>query len=111
MRSVADVQDNRRQAARRMYKTQAFCQKGFDGLGDILPGQLVNVSQSGAQVLVRGEFADGEVFYLALLNPRRQTIADVRSTVRWCSEEAPGVRRIGLEFVRPLTDEELGAVN
>jgi hypothetical protein len=109
--TVSDNPENRRLAPRRMYKTQAFCQKGRDGLGEMLACQLLNLSNDGAQVLVRGEFSDGDVFYLALLSPRRQTIADVKSTVRWRAEEAPGVLRIGLSFDRQLTDDELATVH
>lgn len=102
--------EDRRQAQRRYYKTQAICQKGKDGLGDVVTGQLLNLSTSGAQVLVRAGFDANEEFYLALVNPRRQTIAELYSTVRWRQPEGPGVLRIGVAFDRLLTDEELSAV-
>jgi hypothetical protein len=102
--------EDRRQAQRRYYKTQAICHKGKDGLGDVVTGQLLNLSAAGAQVLVRAGFDENEELYLALVNPRRQTIAELHGAVRWRQPEGPGVLRIGIAFDRLLTDEELSAV-
>jgi hypothetical protein len=104
---MADRAEDRRQAPRRFYKTQAVCQKGQDGLGEVVTGQIINISAKGAHVLVRGDFESNETFFLALVNPRRETIAEIRGTVCWCEREGPGVFRIGVEFDGTLTDKQL----
>lgn len=102
--------ENRRQADRRYFKTTAMCQRGRNGLGEIVTSTILNVSATGAQLLVRGNFDENEEFYLALVSPRRTTIAELKSTVRWRKPEGPSVFRLGVSFDRPLTDGEIAEV-
>lgn len=106
----ADRPDDRRQARRRFYKTQAMCHRGRDGLSELVTGQILDLSAGGARVLVRGEFADDEFLYLALVNPRRDTVAEISARVCRREQEGPGVMRIGVAFERPLTNDEFDAV-
>lgn len=101
---------DRRALPRRNFKTLALCQRGENGLGEIVTGHLLDVSTGGASLLVRYHFKEGEVFYLAFVNSQRETIADCRSTVRWQRNEAPGVFRMGVMFDQPLTDEEVANI-
>lgn len=102
--------ENRRGAVRRFKRTTVICQRGEDGLGPIVSGQILNISLTGAMILVKTDFAQDEAFFFVLVNARRQTIAEVRCVIRWRKLEAPGVHRLGVHFDRPLTAEELAQV-
>jgi hypothetical protein len=101
---------NRRKAERRYYKTTIFLHKGEHGLGQVITGQLLNVSTTGVAVLARGEFEPREELYLALLDPRRETITEVRGTIQWIREEAAGVVRCGIWFHKNLTNEQVARI-
>ena len=99
--------EDRRAATRHFYKIQAICQKGPQGLDDAIHARILNLSTTGAQLIVRVSFEPGEEFFLALVSSRRKTIADLKSTVRWLQSEGPGFSRIGVSFEQDLDAVEL----
>lgn len=101
---------NRRRAERRFFKTTVFIHPGEQGLGPTSSGRLINVSTTGAAVLARGSFTVGEGLYLALLNPRRETIREVQGTIRWLHPVAHDVFRFGFVFTGPLTSHEVSRI-
>lgn len=96
-----------RGAARRYFRTSVYCHRGVDGLGEVISGQLLNVSTTGALVLARDLFAIDEVFYLALVNSRRETLAERRCRVVRFTPEGEEACRIGVSFEVPLEDDIL----
>lgn len=106
----AEAGENRRGAPRRYFKATACLHQGEHGLARAITGRLLNVSQTGAALLARGAFAEGERLYVALLNPYRETVTESRGTVRWLSEEAGGVYRLGVAFDQALTSDQIALI-
>ena len=84
--------EDRRRAERRYYRIHVICQRGPEGLDEILNAQLLNVSTTGAQIIANGAFDKDERFYLAMVNAMRETVAERHCTIHWQKEEAPRVK-------------------
>lgn len=100
----------RRAAPRHLYKTAPVVHRGPRGLSEGTTGQLLNISTTGAQILIRGEFSPDEQIVLALLSYKRQPIVELAARIRWRQVEARGVERLGIDFSRPLSADELAQV-
>lgn len=99
--------EDRRGFPRRQYKTIAVVYRSDDGIST---GQVLNVSLTGAMILIRGVFDDREVVHLVLQGIRKQAVMQTAATIRWRHEEGGDVFRIGVKFHRRLSDKELSSV-
>jgi PilZ domain len=75
-----------------------------------LAHQLLDVSRSGARLLVRSELQKGAVVYVALPWPSKAQQDAVAATVAWCVATANDGFCVGVQFHRLLSEEELSLV-
>jgi len=71
---------------------------------------LLDVSRSGARLLVRSELEKGTVVQIALPWPTKAQQPAETATVAWCVAAANGAFCVGVQFQRVLSEEELGQV-
>ncbi|MFO0948306.1 MAG: PilZ domain-containing protein [Planctomycetota bacterium] len=107
---VIESGENRRQAERRYFRSTVILHPGSQGLGNLSTGHLLNVSTSGAAIMTRGTYSVGERLYLAIQNPRRETVREIQGEIRWVQHVAHDVHQFGLAFREPLTLGEISRI-
>ncbi len=102
--------ERRQGSPRRYFKTTVICSLGPRGSEQTLFGQVVNISATGAQILFKGDIRSGETVDLTFLSERRETIANLPANVVWHHSEGPSAFRIGVQFDREMTYEEIASI-
>jgi PAS domain S-box-containing protein len=83
------------------------CRVGADGQGANLAEKLLNLSQSGACLLLTGPLEAGQEVEVALSAAGGAARLRARAEVTWAQPEDAGGHRAGLRFLRRLNAQEL----
>jgi hypothetical protein len=86
---------------------QVICRKGLLDLGIDYALGLVDVSATGARLLVSEPLARWEVLSLAFLGPNPRRPLKRTGTVRWCASTGQGAHCVGVALDRRLADYDL----
>ena len=96
---------NRRVSPRRSPKgaTRVSCRRGCLGLGPNIAVTLLDVSETGARLIVKGALIPGQEIELGLLAPGCVREYSVPGEVVWSVETASGAHCIGVQFEKRLS--------
>jgi hypothetical protein len=96
---------NRRANPRRAPKrsTRVTCRRGSLGLGPNIALSLLDVSETGARLLVKRPLVRGAEIELGLLAPGSVRASTLPAVVIWAVETADGTHCIGVQFQKRLT--------
>jgi len=99
------IRKNRRANPRRFPKssTRATCRRGYLGLRPNIAFSLLDVSETGARLLVKESLAKGEEVELGLLAPGCVREFSLPGEVVWCVATAAGAHCIGVQFQKRLS--------
>ncbi|MBI1916030.1 MAG: PilZ domain-containing protein [Planctomycetes bacterium] len=99
------VKKNRRANPRRAPKssTRVTCRRGTLGLGPNLALSLLDVSETGARLLVKEPLATGQEIELGLLAPGALRESTLPALVVWTLETADGAHCAGVQFQKRLS--------
>jgi PilZ domain len=86
---------------------RATCRQGTLGAGDNLALFLVNLSVTGARLVVRESIAPGREVEVTLWTPGWSSVRRLAGRVVWTSPGMGGVRTIGIHFDEHLSDADL----
>lgn len=103
--SERTVKKNRRANPRRAPKgsTRVTCRRGSLGLGPDLALSLLDVSETGARLLVKEPLAIGQEVELGLLAPGCVREYLLPGVVVWAIETAAGGHCVGFQFQKRLS--------
>jgi hypothetical protein len=112
MSQTTSASRNRRLNRRQVPKcgTKATCYKGLFGLGRDVAVAVLDMSQYGAQLVVKEAFKPGQPVEIGLEGLGRQQPIKLPAVVVWCLEGADGNHLIGARFERPLTYPDIQAL-
>jgi hypothetical protein len=99
-----------RRASRRLLarpRVRVTCRKGSLDLGHNLALSLLDVSQTGARVVVQSALAAGQEVSVTLEAPASGRRARRTAAVVWCVPLAEGGCCVGLRFEKPLPYADL----
>jgi hypothetical protein len=99
-----------RRAGRRLpprARVKVTCRKGSLDLGPNLAVTLLDISQSGARLVVRGELAVRQEVFLTLEGAASGRQARRLAEVVWCVPVADGASCVGLRLQKPLPYADL----
>jgi hypothetical protein len=99
---------NRRQAPKG--STKATCHKGLFGLGRDIAVGVLDISQYGAQLVVKEALKRGQPIEVGLEGLGRQKPIKLPAVVVWCVEGADGNHLIGARFERALSYADMQAL-
>jgi hypothetical protein len=96
--------DNRRASRRRRPKpsTRLACRCGAFGLGHDVPAVALDLSETGARLLLEEELFPGQEVELAFQSPNRPRPLKVAAEVVWCEPEPNGGFGAGVRFRRQM---------
>jgi hypothetical protein len=99
---------NRRQAPKG--STKATCNKGRFGLGRDVAVAVLDISQYGAQLVVKEALKRGQPVEVGLEGLGRQRPIRLPAVVVWCVEGADGNHLVGARFERSLSYADMQAL-
>jgi hypothetical protein len=77
------------------------------GLSPDLIIELIDLTEAGAKVRMRGHIRRGDRVAVKLIPPSKAWAADTTAIVRWCLVESDGTALAGIQFRRPLAAPDL----
>jgi hypothetical protein len=112
MSQTTSVGRNRRLNRRQVPKgsTKATCHKGMFGLGRDVAVRILDMSQYGAQLVVKEALKSGQPVEVGLEGLGRQKPIRLPAFVVWCVEGADGNFLVGARFERALSYADMQAL-
>lgn len=103
-KSVAVKQSNRRQSMRRRPRTSVKieCRKGCYGLGPNLAADALDVSDTGARIIVIADLGIGSEVEMQIVGNGINKPIKRTATIRWQVQLADGRFCVGAEFQKRL---------
>ncbi len=99
---------NRRQPPKG--STKATCHKGLFGLGRDVAVGILDLSQYGAQLVVKEPLKRGQPVEVGLEGLGRQKPLKLPAVVVWCVEAADGHHLVGTRFEKALSWSDMQAL-
>jgi PilZ domain len=112
MNATSTAVRNRRLNRRQLPKgsTKASCYKGLFGLGRDIAVAVLDISQYGAQLVVKEALGPGQPIEVGLEGLGRQKPIRLPAVVIWCMEGADGNHLVGARFERSLSYADMQAL-
>ena len=102
-KSTAKAQANRRVAPRRNARGRVECRPGSAGQGSNVAKSLLDISETGARLLLRQSIEPGRRVELRLHGWGHVSPLAVVAQVIWCEPAKDGMFRIGVRFEQHLS--------
>jgi hypothetical protein len=87
--------------------TRIELRPGVLGLSPDVVIELIDLTEAGAKVRMRGHIRRGDRLAARLSPPSKAWRTDRSAVVQWCVVESDGTALVGIQFQRPLVADDL----